>query len=238
MNTKWIGALLVSAAGLGFVQAAVAAETGFYVGGFYGKADKDEAQSSFDATAAFVNDQLAYVPTSGSSTFDKKTNGYGFFGGYRLFEHLALEGGYMDLGTVTYRGRSTGTVSFIDPISGDAQQGPTDALVNIDSHVGGIAVSALGILPISYNAEIYGRGGVLFSSHRFDVFYQDVIGPLRDRSSESDIDFMVGAGASYLLAEVYTLRAEFIRVFDAGKKVFGVGEGDVDMITVGITVRF
>jgi hypothetical protein len=38
------------------------------------------------------------------------------------------------------------------------------------------------------------------------------------------------------LAEVYTLRAEFTRIFDAGSDVFG--EADADLVSIGLTVAF
>lgn len=207
-----------------------AAETGFYVGGFYGTADKDDTQAGFDAFADSVYGALAYTPATFTNTFDAKSRGYGFVGGYRLFQNLAVEAGFMDLGKVVYRERTSGS------LSDGTNTLATDAVTNVDSKVGGISVSALGILPISYNAEVYARGGLMFSSHKYHFFYGDSVGAIEDEYTESDTDFLAGIGASYTLAEVYALRAEFIRVFDAGDKEFG--EGDVDMLTLGVTVRF
>lgn len=227
MSKSRICSLAAMFAGSLVAQAATAAaETGFYVGGSYGITEKDEARDGFDAFASSVFDFVGYDPGTRSNSLDKRSQGYGFIGGYRLFENFAIEGGYMQLGTVKYRDRSSGFYTG----------GPTDFVVNVDSEIGGIAVSALGILPVSYRWELYGRAGVMFSTHDFKFFFSDNVNGLKDEFSESATDFLAGAGASLMLAEVYTVRAEFIRVFDAGNKENG--EGDVDVLSLGVTVKF
>ena len=47
---------------------------------------------------------------------------------------------------------------------------------------------------------------------------------------------LAGAGVGFTFAEIYTLRGEYQRVFDAGDDT--VGEGDQDLVTVGVTVKF
>jgi hypothetical protein len=235
MGKTMIRGLMFSVAGLLVTPLAGAAETGFYVGGFYGNAEKDEESAGLVGLADQIYADVGYVPNSfASTTFDNKSKGYGFFGGYRLFQHLAVEGGYMMLGTVDYRERSSGTVEGLT--ANGPQLFPTDAALNLDSEVGGLAVSVLGVLPLTYNAEVYGRAGAMFSTHKLTLYYADVLGPGRNEVSESDVDVLAGVGAAYTLAEVYALRAEYIRVFDAGDS--GFGEADVDLITIGITVRF
>lgn len=234
MRKMWVRGAVLSIAGLCWAQTGTAAEAGFYVGGFYGTSDMDVSNSQFTGFADSIYASLAYVPDTFSNTFDAKAKGYGFFGGYRLYQSLAVEGGFMQLGGVKYRERSSGTVT-LRTVSGP-QDFATDATLNIDSQISGIAVSALGILPLSYNAEIYARGGALFATHKLHIYYDDIVGSLVGEPSESDVDFLAGAGFSYTLAEIYAVRAEFIRVFDAGDKKHG--EGDVDMFTVGVTVKF
>lgn len=234
MSKLWVRGVALSIAGLCFTQTGTAAETGFYVGGFYGTSDMDVSKAQFTGFADSIYQSLDYAPDTFANTFDTKAKGYGFFGGYRLFQNLALEGGFMQFGDVKLRERSSGTVTLLT-VDGP-QDFPTDATLNLDSQISGIAVSALGILPLSYNAEIYARGGALFSTHKLHIYYDDIAGPLVSEPSESDVDLLAGAGISYQLAEVYTVRAEFIRVFDAGDKK--QGEGDIDMLTIGVTVRF
>jgi hypothetical protein len=94
----------------------------------------------------------------------------------------------------------------------------------------------LGILPLSYRWEVYGRAGVLFASNELTLFLTDGVGNFKDTLNGSSTDLLAGAGAGFTFAEIYTLRAEYQRVFDAGDDT--VGEGDQDLATVGVTVRF
>lgn len=238
MSQTLIRNLVLTAAGLLATQAASAAETGFYVGGSYGIAEKDEGRERFDAFRDFAQATFEFNPQVLNSKLDLRSKGYGFIGGYRLFENFAVEGGYMQLGTVKYRDRSTGTYARTPTEADPSTSVAANYATNVDSEIGGIAISALGILPISYRWELFGRAGVMFSTHDF-IFYLDPGDggpPIRDGASESATDFLAGVGASLMLAEVYTLRAEFIRVFDAGNE--DNGEGDVDVLSLGVTVKF
>ncbi len=99
-----------------------------------------------------------------TDSLDTKDSAFGFFAGYRFSTHFAVEGGYMELGTVKYRARPRGNITGV----------PTDATLNLDSSTAGINVSALGIWPLSYRWEVYGRAGALFSSNDFSIYYDDV----------------------------------------------------------------
>ena len=233
MNHTLIRNLLLAGAALLAGQAAAAAETGFYVGGMYGITDKNDDVGIYNSFTRFAQDQFGYQPLlEARPTLDTRSSGYGFIGGYRLFQHFAIEGGYMRLGSVKYRYRSNG----VYPADELGPETPSDLTLNVDNEIGGIAVSALGILPVSYRWEVYGRAGVMFSTHDFKYYISDAFGSIKDQFSESATDFLAGAGASFLLAEVYSLRAEYIRVFDAGSK--SNGAADVDILSVGVTVKF
>lgn len=213
-------------------QSAAAAELGFYVGGSYGNGSKTIDKAPFDDFALEVFDAFGFLPGDSTSSIDTKNPGYGFVAGYRLFAHLAVEGGYMDLGKVRYEARSVG--AFLN------EDGTTEAAtlgLSTNTKTGGFALSALGILPVSYRWEVYGRAGVMFASNELTLFVTDGVGSFKDTFTGSSTDFLVGAGASYTFAEIYGLRAEFQRVFDAGDSDT-TGEGDVDLVTLGVTVQF
>ena len=241
MSKTMIRHLVLSVAGLLAAPVAwSAAETGFYVGGFFGVSDRQDDTQVYDLFSARVVDFAGLALDTRATTLDSGSKTYGFTGGYRLFQNFAIEGGYMTLGTSKFRDRSRGiypgnAATDTTPATPDV---PANLLVNVDNEIGGIAVSALGILPLSYRFEVYGRAGVMFSTHDFKVFFNDDQGGpgIKDSRSENSTDLLAGAGASMMLAEVYTLRAEVIRVFDAGDEVNG--EGDVDLFTLGVTVKF
>jgi OOP family OmpA-OmpF porin len=229
MSYKRVLAASAAFATLAMTPNAQAAQIGFYIGGLFGQSDKDIDIGPFDlygTTQVFPSPNVQLTVESMSSSLDTSDTGYGFFAGYRFTPHLAVEGGYFDIGSLKYRARVTGNITGI----------PTDAVLNVDSETAGIGVSALGIWPLSYRWEVYGRAGALFSSNDFQAFYQDIVGPRGDEYSESDVDLLAGVGTSFNFLEIYDLRLEFQRVFDAGDKT--TGEGDVDMISLGISVVF
>lgn len=210
------------------IGSAHAAQFGLYVGGFYGDASKDVTQEPFDRFAAAIwrNDIDYEAQQILGVTLDEKESTYGFLVGYRLTPYLAVEGGYMDLGKVTYRNLSSGVIGD-DPLT---------LSTNFTSDTSGLAASVLGIWPISFRWEAYGRGGVLIATNDMDVYLTDGAQALAGQISESSTDLLAGVGLSFSFAEIYQARFEFQRVFDAGDDV--AGEADVDLVTFGITVTF
>ncbi len=231
MKHTWIFAAATAALALaGVMPAAQAGQPGFYVGGLYGQGKKQIDIGGFDTyatTQVFPSPNVQLTVESMTSKLDDSDSGFGFVAGYRFNSHLAVEGGYLDLGSVKYRNNARGNITGI----------PTDAVLNVDTETAGIAVSALGVWPLSYRWEVYGRAGALFSSNDFRAFYDDVEqNPRRAEFSENDVDFLAAFGTSYNILEIYDLRLEFQRVFDAGDKT--TGEADVDLISLGVTVVF
>jgi opacity protein-like surface antigen len=206
-----------------------AAELGIYAGASYVMAEKDSTRSVFENEAVAVYNAFGFDPQATTASFDSKDSSYGFVVGWRLTEHIAIEGGYMDLGDVKYRDRSAGVFG--------EEQIPESWQQNIDSSTSGIALSALGILPLSYRWEVYARGGVLISNSTETIFITDGLGSERFRGSKSGVDLTAGAGISFSLVEIYNIRLEYQRVFDAGDDAT-LDEADVDMATLNISVSF
>lgn len=210
-----------------------AAELGFYVAGSYGNSSKDIEKGAFDNFAAAVYDDFQYTPTSSTTSFDSDGHGYSFAAGYRLYSWLAVEGGYIDLGRQPYRARNEG---FYEPLNPGDLPEFSPFVLSASPKTGGFALSALGIVPLSYRWEAFGRVGVMFSSNELTLYLSDSTGALKQKTSDSSTDLLAGAGVSFAFAEIYGLRAEYLRVFDAGDNT--VGEADTDLITLGITVKF
>ena len=217
-----------------------AAELGFYVGGSYGNGSKTIDKASYDQFALDqYNTRYGFVPGSNPgdnvSSIDTENPGYGFVAGYRLNTHLAVEGGYMDLGKFRYQTVSSNG-GFINPDDPTVLNPSPPLTLSANSRTAGFALTALGILPLNYRWEVYGRAGVLLASNELVLFATNGIGNDKVNFNGSSTDLLAGAGAGFTFAEIYTLRAEYQRVFDAGDDT--VGEGDQDLATVGITVRF
>lgn len=227
----------IALAGSAVVATARAAELGVYAGVTFAMVKKDADRSVFENQARNIDALASFVPdpATRTSSFDNEDSAYGFVVGWRMSEHIAFEGGYMDLGDVKYREHAAGVFVPADPADpvepGELQQ-------NIDSSTSGIQLSALGILPLSYRWEVYARGGALISNNTASVFVLDELGNSgKLRSTKSGFDLLAGVGISFSLAEIYNLRLEYQRVFDAGEDET-LGEADVNMATFNISVSF
>lgn len=226
--TAALTAVALAAAAL--IPTAQAAQPGFYVGGLYGQSDKDsniQDYRAYAATAIYPSPVVQLTVESLTDSLDTKDSAFGFFAGYRFNTHFAVEGGYIDLGRVSYRAKARGNITGV----------PTDATLNFDSETAGLNVSALGIWPLSYRWEVYGRAGAMFSSNDFSIYYVDVEqDPKTDQFSDNDVDFYAGIGTSFNFLEIYDVRLEYQHIIDAGDK--NTDEADADVISIGITVVF
>jgi hypothetical protein len=178
---------------------------------------------------------LGFTPVTRTNRLESDDTTWGFFGGYRLFQNLAFEAGYMSLSKDVLREYATGT--FLNTgVTPPALENEAWSM-SFGVRSTGFAISVLGVLPLTYNWELFARGGVFLGSNTLSLYAinQDGFGGA-DQVTESSADFIAGIGAGYTLAEVYQIRAEFQRVFDAGAKEYG--ETDADLLTIGITVNF
>jgi hypothetical protein len=212
-----------------------AAELGLYVGFLYGDGSKDfDTGPLASITTQFYRD-VDVVPDTRVPSQAEKGESYGFLAGYRMNQYLAVEGGYLYLGKQSYREAASG---FYIPDDPELPPSAEDWSVSLTTRSKGFAISALGILPISYAWEVYGRAGIFLASNTLSFYASSPAfsGPLRTEVSESSTEWLAGVGISMSIAEVYQIRAEYTRIFDVGKAVFG--EADVDLVSVGITVAF
>ena len=228
MNIRAAIIAFIVLAGCAVVPAG-AAQLGIYAGLSYVMADKDADRGVFEEEALQDYNSFGFEPQSTTASFDTKDNAYGFVVGWRFSEHLAFEGGYLDLGNVTFKDRSTGIFNDTPP--------PQDWALNLDSGTSGIALSALGILPLSYRWEVYARGGVLIENSTANLFISNGFDSRKFRASKSGADLLAGAGISFSIAEIYNIRLEYQRVFDAGDDET-LGAADVDLATLNVTVSF
>jgi hypothetical protein len=226
----------IALAGSAAVATARAAELGVYAGVSFAMVKKDSTRSVFEDEALAVAALAGFQPdpATRTATLDSEDSSYGFVVGWRMSEHVAFEGGYLDLGEVKYREHAAGQFLAQPP----APNEPGTLQQNIDSSTSGIQLSALGILPLSYRWEVYARGGVLIANNTEDIFVQDELGSSgKLRSTKSGFDLLAGVGISFSIAEIYNLRLEYQRVFDAGESAT-LDEADVDLATLNVTVSF
>jgi hypothetical protein len=221
--------------GLAVAPTAVANELGFYIGGYVGQASRDPDHFFYTDLTEALQEFAVFQPTQERTSFDHKDTAYSLYAGYRLNRYLAFEGGYAKLGTISSRSRATGNFP----------QEPGSLITTLESEMSGFTVSALGWLPLTRDWEVFVRGGALFAQNKlsFNLRAQgnEFIPPtgpdLSASLSDGGTDYFAGVGITRRVLEIYDVRLEYQRVFDAGLERTG-GEVDMDLVQLGVTVTF
>ena len=230
-----------------------------YVGGAFGR-----STSGADCGSGGVGDEAAQLNTRGAVTVtlalaaplqtlecDGATTGFKIYGGMRVHEYLALEGGYVALGEHPriVRGRVTD--------NGNTYEGNADVMVE---HDGSWTGSFVGMLPVARitprtvlpSGEVIALGrlgmhswSVLANSPAVNLPFVPPEGSMETEddlqrvrfaheSEDSGADLYFGVGAEYLLDNGVGVRLEWERYLFNGEW----READIDMISFGAVYRF
>ena len=167
--------------------------------------------------AGFDLGQYAYdLDTDASTNEDGFT--YGLILGYQVFRYIAVEAAYVDLGDASASGLL------------DTGSGPVDAKLTAESS--GALVSALGILPLPYGWDVFGRAGVYIGSTDVELRLSGGSGS----DSATSQDFTWGAGVGFTQGD-WTARLEYQQFMDVGDED-KTGEFDVGRIVFSAVHRF
>jgi len=149
-------------------------------------------------------------------SLDDSDTGYKLFGGYNFSKNLAVEFGYADLGEISASGTDTGLGT---------------ASLNIETTA--IFVTVNGIFPVSQNVNLFAKAGMA----RWDMDLSATSSVLGSASlSDDGFDILFGVGASFDVSKTVSIRAEWER-FAVGDAET-TGEGDIDLLTAGVTIMF
>jgi len=205
---------MVLASACAAVPAVHAAENGLYAGISVGQANVKDLPSAaaFDAELALLG-----ITTSSSSVDDTDT-AYKLFAGYKVNKYFAVEGSWADLGEATY------SAQIIAPVTGNA---------NASWEASAFALSALGIIPLGNQFELFGKVG--YSLWDADLRVSAV--GVEDNADEDGSSVVYGLGASYRFAENMAVRAEWER-YDGIGEDDTTGESDIDMWSIGLQFNF
>jgi hypothetical protein len=217
---------LVAIAAVG--QSSQAAQLGPYIGGAYGITERDFGKEPFDdfLLNGFFPD-AGFTPSTHTSSLDAKDQGYMALIGYRISAHFAVEGMFLDLGDMTYRATTDG-------IYDDGEEAnPLTVNTKLVGQLSGIGLYGLAIWPASYKWEFYARGGVQFTTPQLKG---RVNNGYIEFQSDSSTDLVGGIGVAMSLFDIYGVRLEYMRIFDAGDR--GTVEADTDFLSLGFIVAF
>lgn len=222
---------------LATTQAAISAEVqpGFYAGISAGEASFDIEKSELDDVVLAALFSQGLLVTSSASTFEDSDTSLALFAGYHFNKYIAVEAGYVDLGTAEYR--ATGTVNPPGPIV----SAPTS--MNIDVESTGFTLAALGSLPLGNFVELHGHLGFLFASTDLSVAARIASGSSSDTETLDSIGGFYGVGAGFNLGEHWSLSLDWTRYDNVGDEdedddVTTEAGFDVDALSVSAMFRF
>lgn len=224
-----------------------AADRGFYFGASAGQSQYDFAMPAAPApvlgfaTPIIVTSPnpifITPSPVSGGVTAvafdarpvlwlpgdDEEGAAWSVTAGYRINRYLAVEAGYVNLGTLS----ATHTID-IPPILGGGSFN-----FHRELETEGPSLTVFGTLPLSANWQLYARAGMLFADSDLKTSF-DGSGTVGS-SVDSDATTL-GAGAQYDWRGHWSARLEFQRTNDLGGNDVA-NEADVDNISLGFLYR-
>jgi OmpA-OmpF porin, OOP family len=216
MHAKtWITTFSLAAAlGSANAWAQQADPRGFYVGLSVGQSRVDIDDSEVPAVGG---------ATASSVSKEETDSAFKVYGGYRILPYLAVEGGWADLGK--FRAGRNVTAPAVGSLSAEIE-------------ASGPYVQAVGILPLQ-RFELFATGGFMYATTETTLSTSGavVLAPgIARTEKDSELEFKFGLGASFSFTRNLAIRAEYERFFDVGTS--DTGEGDIDLLSVGIVFRF
>jgi OOP family OmpA-OmpF porin len=127
---------------------------------------------------------------SGSISCSNPKLNFKLLAGYQFMPNFALEGGYMHLGRIKIRGDG----------------------FNASERLSSFTLSGLGIVPLSKEAQLFGKLGAHFSHMKSKASYQGPEGSFSESDKFRKTGLLLGAGLQYDLTQNLTGRIEFERL--------------------------
>jgi OmpA-OmpF porin, OOP family len=157
------------------------------------------------------------TPTPGITflSCDEKDTAWGVFAGYQVNRYFAVEGGWTDFGET----EASATVGGI----------PVNAAISAK----GWELVGVGSIPFTDQFSAYAKAGAFRWRVRGSVA---VPGVGSASANDSGTDFTYGVGLRFDFTKVVGARLEWQRYNDVGSS--NTGQGDLNLLTLGILVKF
>jgi Outer membrane protein beta-barrel domain len=233
---RTIQTLALALAAFHVLPASAEQPRGFYMGVGVGDAEADVSAGDMDQLFrdAFRAQGGSYAPQT--SSIETKNSHLYVFAGYRIFPWLSAEGGYVNLGGFDYVSRGT-----VSSPGGGTQQ--INLRMEVESQ--GIAVNALGNLPLSDYFEIHARLGFFGVETEATARGGSVTRPVNESDSGISFSAQFGVGAAVNLGNHFSLSADWVHYFDIDNSDSSDDEDsydydgfDVDALRLSAIVRF
>jgi OmpA-like transmembrane domain. len=194
---------------------------GLYVGFGAGVALADVDQGELDSMVFGTIESVGLEVLDSSSKLSDSDASLGLLVGYRFLPWLAVEAEWLTLGTAGYEARADVTDGVV--------VAPLKATLDTDSK--GIAVSALGLWPVSQHWDLYGRVGVLLADTTASVRLSSEGESITASDSKSSQEVLAGFGAAWKASPAWTVRFDFQHFQDVGDEEV-TGEASVDRLSL------
>jgi len=169
------------------------------------------------ATSAVLAEPVLWLPGD-----DDEGTAWSVTAGYRINRYLAVEAGYVNLGTLS----DTRTIDFPPGL------GVPSLSFHRELETAGPSLTVFGTLPLSANWQLYARAGMLFADTDLTTAFN---GNSATSSFDSDATTL-GAGAQYDWGGHWSARLEYQRTLDVGGDEVA-SSADVDSISLGFLYR-
>lgn len=185
---------------------------GLYVVGSVG-------QSKADLDQGYLDGADRSLPGF-SSSIDKTDTAYKLQLGYQFNQNLAIEGGYVNLGKLTYSGSAPGVGNK-----------------SVEFKAQGLNLSAVGILPLTERVSVFAKVGAIYAKVERTAAVHTTLVQASSSESSTDLKGTWGLGASFDLTKNLAVRAEYEQFHKLGKND-KTGEANVDLISAGVAYKF
>jgi OOP family OmpA-OmpF porin len=194
---KTVAIIGLSVAAIGVSSAANAQDAGFYVGGSIGRSDTNNDVGSLAALGVVVTGN------------DERDTGWKVFGGYQITKNWGVELSYVDFGNFGITGRLGAT-----PVTADAK-------------VSGIALAAVGTLPLNDSFSLFAKLGGVYGTVKSSAVAGTAFVSDKDRTT----DWTAGIGVKFNVNKNFAIRAE------AERYEFS-SNGNANLYTIGAQFKF
>ncbi|HWJ06065.1 MAG TPA: outer membrane beta-barrel protein [Steroidobacteraceae bacterium] len=194
---------------------------GFYVGLGAGVALADVDQDELDAMVFGPLESEGLEIVDASSKLSDSDASLGLLVGYRFLPWLAVEAEWLTLGTTGYEAHAdVWTGDFIVPLK-----------TTLETDSKGIAVSALGLWPVSQRWDLYGRIGVLMADTTVTARVSSDVMSIPFSDSKSSQEVLAGIGAAWKASPTWTVRLDYQHFQDVGDEEV-TGEASIDRLSL------
>ena len=163
----------------------------------------------FSIGQATIDDACDDINIPGVSCDDSDTS-FKIYGGSKVNKNFGFEIAYVDMG----------------------QAELTDGVTTIKYEATGFNFSALGIIPVSNNVDIFGKAGLMLWDAEASIS-----APFNVSEDDNGTDITFGVGINFNASEKFAIRAEFEKFNNVGDEDT-TGESSVTVLTVGAIMYF